>query len=120
MNIRERVIRIEGLLITCSIGIHAHEQEKPQRVLIDAELHMKPGTSPRPDSIDAVLDYDFFPTLVRSLVASRHFNLQETLCEAIAERCLEQSQIEAVRVITRKPDAYADCDAVGYEVFCSR
>ena len=50
----------------------------------------------------------------------KHFNLQETLCNEIANFCLSKSQVRAVKVITKKVDVYQNCDAVGFEIFISK
>ena len=46
-----------------------------------------------------------------------HIELQETLCDDVANTLLEHPKVQAVRVSTEKPDVYPDCDAVGVEVF---
>jgi 7,8-dihydroneopterin aldolase/epimerase/oxygenase len=45
------------------------------------------------------------------------FQLQETLCDGLLEQLLQHPDVLAARVRTSKPDVYADCDAVGVEVF---
>lgn len=120
MKVLERRIVLEGVTVPCSIGIHDHEREGPQTVLIDAVLELEAGAPVAEDAIGAVLDYDFFRQEVGALVASGHFNLQETLCEAIARLCLDKPGVTAVRVRTRKPDAYGGCATPGYEVYCRR
>ena len=49
-----------------------------------------------------------------ALAGSRHFNLQETLVDAILDLCLAQPGVIEARVSTEKPDVYKDC-RVGYE-----
>lgn len=119
MNVRERRILIERFAVSCSIGILPHEKAAPQTVLVDAVLDLN-SALPAGDTIESVLDYDFFRHEVQALVAARHFNLQETLCQAIAAFCLERKEVAAVRVTTRKPEAYPDCEAVGYQLYCTR
>lgn len=111
-----RRIFLRNLTVLCSIGIHPAEREAPQRVLVNIDLYVQ-GGAPDRDSIDQVVDYDFLREEVRRLAASRHFNLQETLVEAIAETCLHRRDVLAARVSTEKPDVYPDCDSVGLETF---
>jgi dihydroneopterin aldolase len=116
MNCRRLFLR--GLTVQAHIGIHAHELQAAQRIVIDVDLYVPfEGTRPRNDRIDEVVDYDFVRTVVYGRVAQGHINLQETLCDAIAQALLGNTQISAVRVSTCKPDVYPDCDAVGVEVF---
>ena len=61
-----------------------------------------------------MLNYDVIHDGIVALAGSRHFNLQETLVEAILDLCLAQPQVAEARVSTEKPDVYGDC-RVGYE-----
>ncbi len=116
MNCRRLFLR--GLTIQAHIGIHAHELQAAQRIVIDVDLYVPfEGTHPRNDRIDEVVDYDFVRTVVYGRVAQGHINLQETLCDDILMRLLEHTGVTAARVSTRKPDVYPDCEAVGVEVF---
>jgi dihydroneopterin aldolase len=72
------------------------------------------------DEIAQVLDYDFLRQGIAALVAMRHYNLQETLCQDIVALCLQQPQVKSVRVATEKPDIYPDCEGVGCEISASR
>ena len=64
-----------------------------------------------------VTDYDQIRNGIVQLATSRHFNLQETLIDLIAEFCLSLANVRAVRIETQKPDIYPDCKTVGVEVF---
>lgn len=98
------------------MGVHEAERLGPQRVIVSVDLFLAPGAAPRNDDIAEVIDYDFVRTEILALAASRHFNLQETFVHAIAARCLARAGVAAVRVSSRKPDIYPDCESVGYEV----
>jgi len=111
-----RRIFLRNLALSASIGIHAHEKAARQRLLINVELFLKPQGDAG-DDISQVLDYDGVRRGIARLVEARHYNLQETLVEEIVALCLKQNGVLAVRVSTEKPDVYADCDGVGYEVF---
>lgn len=111
-----RRIFLRNFSVEAAIGIHPQEKQARQRLLINVELFVEP----RPvsdDDIAQVLDYDFLRSGIAKLVAARHYNLQETLCQDILQMCLANAQVSAVRVSTEKPDVYPDCDGVGYEIF---
>lgn len=112
-----RRIFLKNYRVQASIGIHAHELAKRQLVVINVELFFDARLAIKKDQIEQVLDYDFLPTAIKNLTKDRHFNLQETLCEEILAACLAAPSVIAARVSTEKPEAYADCDSVGYEVF---
>ncbi len=110
----ERRIFIRDLRLQVSIGIYDFELEKPQAVVINVALLLAEPERAADDSIANVLNYDVIHDGIVVLAGSRHFNLQETLVEAILDLCLAQPQVAEARVSTEKPDVYKDC-RVGYE-----
>ncbi|OYY72259.1 dihydroneopterin aldolase [Sphingomonas sp. 28-63-12] len=106
---------LAGLSLPMRIGIHPEELAAPQRVIISVWLHCNYTAPTLPDEIAAVVDYDFLRREILALAASRHFNLQETLCEAIASLALADDRVQRVRVRSSKPDIYPDA-AVGCEI----
>ncbi len=113
-----RRLFLRGLTVQANIGIHEHELQAAQRIVIDVDLYVSfAGTRPKDDRIDEVVDYDFVRAVVHGRIAQGHINLQETLCDDILTHLLEHTGVMAARVSTRKPDVYPDCEAVGVEVF---
>jgi len=106
---------LDGLELTMGLGIHPDERAAPQRVIVSVRMQVAYPAPPADDRIDQVLDYDFVRSGIQALVADRHFDLQETLCEAIAGLCLTDARVERVTVRTSKPDIYPDA-AVGCEI----
>jgi dihydroneopterin aldolase len=106
---------LDGLELTMGLGIHPDERAAPQRVIVSVRMQVAYPTPPADDRIDQVLDYDFVRSGIQALVADRHFDLQETLCEAIAGLCFTDPRVERVTVRTSKPDVYPDA-AVGCEI----
>jgi dihydroneopterin aldolase len=49
-------------------------------------------------------------------VEGRRFNLQETVAHAIYDLVAARAGVVGLRVSTRKPDVYPDCEAVGVEL----
>ena len=116
-----RKLFLRGFELQVRIGIHDFELEAPQRMRFDVDLYVPYAhSSPTQDRIDEIVDYDFVRDTIGRLCATGHINLQETLCDAIAQTLLGHAQVAAVRVSTCKPDVYTDCDAVGVEVFRHR
>lgn len=113
-----RRIFLNDFSIEASIGFHDFEKQARQRILISVDLFVPiaQSTSSR-DEVDDVLDYDFIRQQVARIAQSRHFNLQETLIDEIADLCLSQPLVRAVRVESQKPDVYPDCKTVGIEIF---
>ena len=111
-------IRLEALELRIGLGIHDHERAAPQRVLVDVAMTCAYPEPPE-DRIDAVVDYDFLRTRIHALAASRHFELQETLCDAIAALALADARVARVRVRSMKLDIYPDAK-IGCEITRSR
>ena len=113
-----RKLFLRGFELPVHIGIHDFELQAPQRMRFDVDLYVPyVHSSPTQDRIDEIVDYDFVRNAIRRLCDAGHTNLQETLCDAIAQALLGHAHVAAVRVSTCKPDVYPDCDAVGVEVF---
>lgn len=111
-------IRLEGFEVVMGLGIHPHERAERQRVVIDVAMDCS-YPAPPPDDIHGVVDYDFVRANILKLVESRHFELQETLCEEIARLALADPRVTGVRVRSTKPDIYPDA-RIGCEISRSR
>ena len=115
----ERRIFIRDLRLQVSIGIHDFEKDGPQTVVVNVDLLLGSAKAAHGDRIGNVLNYDIVHDGIVALAKSRHFNLQETLVEAILDLCLAQQGVIEARVSTEKPDVYKDC-RVGYEAMRRR
>lgn len=109
------VTRLEGLELIARLGIHPQERAGPQRVIVSVALYCDYGSTRPADRIEAVVDYDFLRERIHELAGSRHFELQETLCEEIATLALADPRVVGVRVSTLKPDIYPDA-RIGCEI----
>jgi dihydroneopterin aldolase len=114
----EYTILLEGLEVTMGLGIHADERAAPQRVTLDVAMTCRYPDPPE-ERIEAVVDYDFLRTGILSLTASRHFELQETLCDQVAALALADPRVAKVRVRSMKLDIYPDA-RVGCEIVRER
>jgi len=112
----DRRFILEGLECSCSIGIYDHERTKPQRVLIDAELVLAGESEPRSDRVEETLNYDLIRDTILEIVTARHFDLQETLARALFDALRGLPNVTGLRVRTAKPDAYADCRQIAYQL----
>ena len=113
-------IVLDQYIVMANIGIYPRELEAPQRLALDVRLELGNQWSAQNDDINTVVDYDFIRTEIDGLVASRHFNLQETLVEAIVGVCMSQPPVVACTVRSSKLDIYENCRAVGIEVSARR
>lgn len=104
--------------VLINIGVHEFEKKGEQRVLFNVDLFIPLSVStPKDDSLEEVVDYDFIHGTIAKRMALGHIHLQETLCDDILNTMLAHPKVRAARVSTEKPDVYPDCDSVGVEVF---
>lgn len=113
-----RRIFLRDHVISVQIGAHDFEKTQAQRVIFNVELFVPYASStPQDDKLSEVVDYDFVREVIAQRVATGHVELQETLCDDLANRFLAHPQVAAVRLSSCKPDVYPDCAGVGVEVF---
>jgi len=118
LPVRCRRLFLRNHAVLVHIGAHAFEKQAAQRVLFNVDLYVPlEGSTPQRDSLDEVVDYDFIRSQIAARIARGHIQLQETLCDDLLAVFLAHPGVVAARVSTEKPDVYADCEAVGCEVF---
>ena len=113
---RTRKIVLEGYTLDVDIGFHDFEIGRPQRLTVTVEDWVDEASFAAADEVDRAWNYDFLRSEIGRLAASRRFNLQETFARAVYELVAVRRGVTALRVATRKPDVYPDCDGVGVEL----
>ena len=113
---RLRHVFVRDQVIVCSIGVHKHEMDTPQRVRVNLDMAVLEGDRPLDDDLENVVCYEKITTGVRVVAAQGHVNLVETLAERIAARCLNDDRIRSVLVRVEKLDVFDDVDSVGVEI----
>jgi dihydroneopterin aldolase len=111
-----RHVFVRGLELIGSVGVYEHEKRYEQRVVVSLDLAVRDDYDGHSDRLEHVYDYDLAIKAVKSTVQSDHFNLIETLAERIADVCLADQRVRAVRVRIEKPDVLPSCRAVGIEI----
>ena len=111
-----RHVFVSNLEVHTVIGVHDAEKRGPQRVIASVDLKVRESGPSRSDRLGDVLDYAEVVRLVERLTRQGHVNLLETLAERIAEGCLADGRVLAVRVRLEKPDVIANARAVGIEI----
>ena len=113
---KSRKIVLEDFQLDLDIGFHTFEIGNPQRLSVTIEVWVDERSFAASDEVGGAGAYDFLRTEIRSLVAGRRFNLQETLAREIYDLVAARRGVTALRVSTRKPDVYPDCAGVGVEL----
>ncbi|MCK5374676.1 MAG: dihydroneopterin aldolase, partial [Alphaproteobacteria bacterium] len=93
------------LELQMSIGIHDHERENKQRVIINLVLDVASNSNALLEDISEVVSYEDVVNQVDILAKERHYNLVERFAEDIAELCFNvDDKVQAVDVRAEKPD----------------
>ncbi|MBT3169821.1 MAG: dihydroneopterin aldolase [Rhodospirillaceae bacterium] len=111
-----RRVFVRDLILPCAIGVHAHEQDAPQRVRINVDLMVREVDLALQDRIENVVSYEHIVKGARALTSDGHINLVETLAERIADLCLADARVSSVRVRVEKLDIYEQAASVGVEI----
>lgn len=110
-------IFVRGLLVQASIGVHPHEHEETQPVIVDIELNMGDMPLPEKDRLHETLDYSLIAEKAEEIALEAHVQLVETLAGRIAEWALASDpRVQACAVRIAKPQALLKADAAGVEV----
>jgi dihydroneopterin aldolase len=118
VSVRCRRLFVRDYEITLTIGVHAFEKERPQRVLVNVDVYVPlERSTPRGDALHEVVDYDFIRQCIEQRAGTSPVELQETLADGLLAALLAHPDVLAARVSTEKPDVYPGCRGVGVEVF---
>ena len=109
-------ILIEGLRVSCVIGVGEPERRTKQEVVLDIVLHADLRVAGRSDDIADTVDYGVLARSVAEHVAGSSFRLLEALAESVAGVCLADARATRVHVRIRKPAALRLANSAGVEI----
>lgn len=117
----EMRIFVRGLRVEAFIGVHPHEYERRQPIIIDVELHMGDMPTPKDDRLHETLDYGLVAEKSAEIALESHVQLVETLADRIAQWALSADpRVQACAVRISKPQALDTADLAGVEVIRRR
>ncbi len=112
----QRHIFVRDLVLSCNIGVYRHERDAPQRVRLNIDLAIADDAAGATDRLEDTVSYEHIVDSARAIVDARHYNLVETLAEALAAMCLDDPRVRAARIRVEKLDVFANTGAVGVEI----
>lgn len=114
-------IFVRGLQLMASIGVHPHEHETTQPIIIDIELDMGDMPLPENDRLNETLDYGLIAEKCEEFALEAHVQLVETLASRIANWALSADpHVMAAAVRIAKPQALLKAEAAGVEIIKRR
>ena len=97
-------IEIAGLSLYTRLGVTDAEREIGQRLLIDLTLEVGESDATLTDMIEDTVDYGEVCNVVALVAQQRTYHTLERLSTAIADRLLEDFDLDAVSVKATKPE----------------
>lgn len=110
-------IIIRNMRLDMLIGVHAHEKQKKQPVVVNVETYTDGPPNWKNDTIENVLNYELIVSAIEDMAGHGHVHLVETFAEKIAGFCLQQKGVHAVVVRVEKPEIFDFMDSIGVEIF---
>ena len=100
----EVTIEVSGLSLFTHVGVTAAEREVGQRLLLDLRIDLGDCDATVTDRIEDTIDYAEVCDLANLVAQQRSYKTLERLCAAIADRLVEQYEVNAVWVKASKPE----------------
>ena len=97
-------VEISGLSLYTRHGTSEAEREVGQRLVIDLRLDLGRCAATATDELEDTVDYAEVCQLVALIAQQRSYRTLERLCARIAERLLDDYEIEGVWVKAMKPE----------------
>ncbi len=118
MKVSKRWIFVTDYETYCKLGVYPKEQDKPQRVIINAKLEVIPTS--HNDSIKKVVSYEKILNIIELITSGNHKYLAETLAESIANKCIALDNVLSVYITVKKPDIIEGNTVVGVKTFLTK
>src|ERR1700748_4001698 len=100
----EVTIEVTGLSLFTHVGVTAAEREVGQRLLLDLRIDVGDVDATVTDRVEDTVDYAEVCDVVNLVAQQRSYKTLERLCAAIADRLIEQYDVQAVWVKASKPE----------------
>ena len=98
------------------IGIHPHEREMPQEILINVTVYTDTRRAAQTDDISDCIDYDALANKIKSHAESSARKTIEALVNDLAKICLQEQNVQRVVLKVEKPNALSSAQSVGVEI----
>lgn len=112
---KDRVF-IQNLSAEAVIGVFGWERNIKQRLEVDLILATDVIKAAATDNLVDAVDYSAISSAVTNLIENSHYQLIETLAEAVAQHVLNEFNVSWLKLTLRKPGAVANASAVGVEI----
>jgi dihydroneopterin aldolase len=97
-------VEVSGLSLYTHHGVSDAEREIGQRLVVDLRMDVGESDATLTDRLEDTVDYAEVCTVVALVAQQRSYKTLERLCAAIADRLLDEFDLESVWVKAAKPE----------------
>ena len=97
-------IQLEGMVFYGFHGVDPAEQQVGQRFVVDLEVERDLRPAGLSDDLADTVSYSDLYRLVKDVLEGPSRRLLENLAETVAQRVLDEYEVDAVRVSVKKPE----------------
>jgi dihydroneopterin aldolase len=119
-NTVKRTVLIKNFIIHEIIGIHNHEKINKQKIVFNIIIDVNQNVLPSENNLLSVVDYEKITNKLENLANNKKYNFLESLAEDSFSEIFSDKRINSVKIKIEKPNAIANAESVGIEVFKSR
>ena len=106
-------IIVKDLILLLSVGIHQFEKLKRQKVKFNIEITTDPNLK---SDIKSIVNYESVINDIKKLTKKAHFELIESLSEAILDEIFKNKKIKKIKLKIEKLEIIKETTSVGIEV----
>jgi dihydroneopterin aldolase len=110
-------IFISQLRLEAILGVYPEERKQSQSVVLDIELETRMEAAIKSDDISDTIDYANLISQLKIWIAERPFHLIETLAHHLADKILQTTRAQNVRLRASKFPPELPAASVGVVVF---
>jgi dihydroneopterin aldolase len=119
-NTIKRTVLIKDFIIYEIIGIHKNEKLNKQKIIFNIVINVNQNIYPDENDLSSIVDYERITNKLKKLAKNKKYNFLESLAEDSFNEIFADKRINSVKIKIEKPDAIANAQSVGVEVFKSR
>ena len=119
-NTIKRTVLIKDFIIYEIIGIHKNEKINKQKIIFNIVINVNQNIYPDENDLSSIVDYEKITNKLKKLAKKKKYNFLESLAEDSFSEIFEDKRINSVKIKIEKPEAIANAQSVGVEVFKSR
>ena len=113
-------IFLDSVEVPLKIGLYDHEQDTPQRVIVDVALFACPQSYLKSVKPDTIIDYSIVYNRILSWAERPQVPLIEDYLKELTALCFENEAVTAVRIAINKADVFGKGQGAGVEIFMKR